>query len=288
MYTPEDVRHEIHQVKLKITKVEAKIEHLEQLDPANQRLPGVEEQLLQLLKQEDLLLEHLEHLAELRKGDDVNGASQPEPALNLLHWGFKSASIDSSSSRSHKRRYKGDCELVRLDLGPFCNIAKAKLLAVTSGVTVPAREAMRIRRDAAGMGAQLLGVPHTQYGCNTHSTRLPDDALPTADLEAEATGKTSALTTEAELNVRFCGVVGKGVTDVVNACIQQKQPTWGNLSFKLESRPSEGSGRPDFLIKQTGAANEVDVCGGEGKASDPLCYPMYHCAARHLGGERLG
>ncbi|KAJ9517454.1 hypothetical protein QJQ45_024912 [Haematococcus lacustris] len=240
MYTPEDVRHEIHQVKLKITKVEAKIEHLEQLDPANQRLPALEEQLVQLLKNKNLLVEHL---AELRKGDDVSGASQPEPALNLLHWGYKSASIDSSSSTSHKRWYKGDCELVRLDLGRFCNIAKAKLHAVTSSVTIPAREAMRIRRNAA-------------------------------DLEAEATGKTSALTTEAELNVRFCGVVGKGVTNVVNACIQQKQPTWGNLSFKLESRPSEGSGRPDFLIKQTGAANEVDVCGGEGKASDPLCYPI--------------
>ncbi|KAL6760728.1 hypothetical protein V8C86DRAFT_1036205 [Haematococcus lacustris] len=257
MYTPEDVRHEIHQVKLKITKVEAKIEHLKQLHPANQRLPGVEEQLLQLLKQEDLLLEHLEHLAELCNGDDVNGASQPESALNLLHWGYKSASIDSSSSTSHKRRYKGDCKLVWLDLGPFCNIAKAKLHAVTSGVTIPAREAMRIRRDAA-------------------------------EPEADATGKPSALTTEAQLNVRFCGVVGKGVTDVVNACIQQKQPTWGKLSFNVESRPSEGSGRPDFLIKQTGAANEVDVCGGEGKASDPLCYPMYCCAARHPGGKRLG
>ncbi|KAJ9517668.1 hypothetical protein QJQ45_025149 [Haematococcus lacustris] len=188
MSTPEDVRHEIHQVKLKIADVEAKIEHLKQLHPANQRLPGVEEQLLQLLKQEDLLLEHLEHLAELRNGalQARKGlarawhgmrlvtilmvrhnqealvfcccTSAAEPALNLLHWGYKSASIDSSSSTSHKRRYKGDCELVWLDLGPFCNIAKAKLHAVTSGVTIPAREAMRIRRDAAGV--VQLGVQH--------------------------------------------------------------------------------------------------------------------------------
>ncbi|GFH14286.1 hypothetical protein HaLaN_10313 [Haematococcus lacustris] len=149
--------------------------------------------------------------------------------LNLLHWGYRNVLIDSSSVTSHKKLYKGDCEFVRLDLRSFCNIVKAKLHAVTSGVTMPAGDAMLVRTTAA------VG-------------------------EADPTGNKMPITTEAQMNAR-------GVVSVLNACIRQKQPTWGELFFQAESRPSGGLGWPDFLIKQAGVNIALDVCGGEGKAS---------------------
>ncbi|KAJ9534683.1 hypothetical protein QJQ45_002959 [Haematococcus lacustris] len=92
--------------------------------------------------------------------------------LNLLHWGYRNVLIDSSSVTSHKKLYKGDCEFVRLDLRSFCNIVKAKLHAVTSGVTMPAGDAMLVRTTAA------VG-------------------------EADPTGNKMPITTEAQMNARY-------------------------------------------------------------------------------------
>ncbi|KAJ9534761.1 hypothetical protein QJQ45_013136 [Haematococcus lacustris] len=92
--------------------------------------------------------------------------------LNLLHWGYRNVLIDSSSVTSHKKLYKGDCEFVRLDLQSFCNIVKAKLHAVTSGVTMPAGDAMLVRTTTA------VG-------------------------EADPTGNKMPITTEAQINARY-------------------------------------------------------------------------------------
>ncbi|KAL6759168.1 hypothetical protein V8C86DRAFT_2580644 [Haematococcus lacustris] len=176
------------------------------------------------------------------------GASQPEPVLNLLHRGYKSVVTDSTSLTSHKRQYNGDCELVKLNWKQFFNIAKAKLHDVTRGVTIPAEEAMLMRMAAAGA-------------------------------EAAQVGKIIPVRTEAELNARYGFVVGTGVADVVNACMKQKQPTWKEVSFHVQGSPCEGSGRPDFLIKQTGAGGvhgEVDVCGGEGEMPSVVYQPILH------------
>ncbi|KAJ9519297.1 hypothetical protein QJQ45_023094, partial [Haematococcus lacustris] len=183
-------------------------------------------------------------------------SSTPEPVLNLLHRGYKSVVTDSTSLTSHKRQYNGDCELVKLNWKQFFNIAKAKLHDVTRGVTIPAEEAMLMRMAAAGV-------------------------------EAAQVGKIIPVRTEAELNARYGFVVGTGVADVVNACMKQKQPTWKEVSFHVQGSPCEGSGRPDFMIKQTGAGGghgEVDVCGGEGEAS-PQGSSFKPFAARRLGWE---
>ncbi|GFH14494.1 protein kinase domain-containing protein, partial [Haematococcus lacustris] len=97
-----------------------------------------------------------------------------------------------------------------------------------------------------------------RHACAYHRSRFG---------EADPTGNKMPLTTEAQMNARFQLVVGRGVVSVLNACIRQKQPTWGELFFQAESRPSGGLGWPGFLIKQAGVNIALDVCGGEGKAS---------------------
>ncbi|GFH24262.1 hypothetical protein HaLaN_22022, partial [Haematococcus lacustris] len=172
-----------------------------------------------------------------------------ESALDLLHWGYKSAfvDIDSSACKVHRRRCIGDCELVKLDLKQFCRIAKAKLQDVTSGVIIPAKD-VRVVRLCATCASQL---------------RCP-------------------LRRESEIDARFHRVVGSGVANVVNACIQQKHPSWKQLLFDISSDPSDGSGWPDFLIQQLRNDRfEVDVCGGEGESPDVMTKQIIDLTKMH-------
>ncbi|KAL6755106.1 hypothetical protein V8C86DRAFT_2684529 [Haematococcus lacustris] len=105
--------------------------------------------------------------------------------------------------------------------------------------------------------------------------------------EADPTGNKMPITTEAQMNARFQLVVGRGVVSVLNACIRQKQPTWGELFFQAESRPSGGLGWPDFLIKQAGVNIALDVCGGEGKMPDVMCQAVIDLTDRHGVGPEV-
>ncbi|GFH09477.1 protein kinase domain-containing protein [Haematococcus lacustris] len=95
-------------------------------------------------------------------------------------------------------------------------------------------------------------------------------------------GKQCPLRRESEINARFHRVVGSGVANVVNACIQQKHPSWKQLLFDISSDPSDGSGWPDFLIQQLRNDRfEVDVCGGEGESPDVMTKQIIDLTKMH-------
>ncbi|KAJ9526704.1 hypothetical protein QJQ45_017533 [Haematococcus lacustris] len=248
-------------VEEELEGLKKEIERLEQPCPSDERPAGVgdklkhlrmmeislQEKVVELMKYRNILLTTVDQLLIGLHGPQylIAISCGAEPALSLLHWGYKNLRIASISSMSHKKQYDGDCELVSLDLSTFCAIATAKVHDVTSGVTIPARDAMLVRSSAAAV-------------------------------EADPAGNKISLSAEAELNAKFQQVLGWGVVNVVNACIRQKQPNWKELSFHAHASPSVGPGWPDFLIKQRGADETVvsDVCGGEGKMPRVMCHAV--------------